>query len=64
MRTSLAERFAKHVNTNGPVPEHAPELCVRGYLCAACSIGLGALKDSAQRLRGLLVYLESPPAAG
>ena len=31
--------------------------CVRGILCTRCNVGLGALGDSRERVRGLLQYI-------
>jgi len=39
MKKSLAERFASHVDRNGPIPPHLPEL-------GPCHIWTGALNDS------------------
>ncbi len=33
--------------------------CIRGFLCKGCSVALGEVNDSVERLRGLIDYLES-----
>lgn len=36
--------------------------CIRGLLCQRCNIGLGLLGDSRERVAGMLVYMDNPPA--
>lgn len=38
--------------------EYSCGKCVRGILCQACNVTLGMARDSVERLRGLIKYLE------
>lgn len=38
--------------------------CVRGLLCSNCNMAIGLLRDSPERLRAALVYVESCRVAG